>query len=116
MWLGEKQHISAEEFAKKYKAGEWGEPEIQLVDVREPEEWAVYHLERSRLIPLSELPERIGELDPSRKTAVMCAHGIRSLHAAWFLLQNGFSDVVNVNGGLAEVSLYLDEEDLKSGT
>jgi rhodanese-related sulfurtransferase len=45
----------------------------------------------------------------------MCAHGIRSLHVVQFLLNNGFADVVNVDGGLAEVSLYLDEGDLRQG-
>jgi rhodanese-related sulfurtransferase len=108
----DKYHISAEEFALKYKNREFDEEKVQIIDVREPEEWAVYRLKRSKLIPMNTIPERLGELHPGKKIYLICAHGVRSLHVANFLLHHSFQDVVNVDGGLAEVSLYLDEEDL----
>ncbi|SFJ57260.1 rhodanese-like domain-containing protein [Thermoflavimicrobium dichotomicum] len=105
----EKYHISAKDFAKKYKHGEL--QQVQLIDVREPQEWEIYHLEHSQLIPLAQLPLRLHELDRLKPVYILCAHGVRSWHAANYLLQEGFEQVMNVDGGLAEVSLYLDEDD-----
>ncbi|MBH8596655.1 MULTISPECIES: rhodanese-like domain-containing protein [unclassified Thermoactinomyces] len=106
-------HISAEEFARKYKSGALHPDEV--IDVREPEEWRMARLENCKFIPMGSISERIHELDPEQKIYVMCAHGIRSLHVVRFLSDHGFADVVNVDGGLAEVSLYLEEGDLRQG-
>jgi rhodanese-related sulfurtransferase len=106
-------HISAEEFARKYKSGDLHPGEV--IDVREPEEWRMVRLEHCKWIPMGKIPERLQELDRNQKIYVMCAHGIRSLHVVQFLINNGFADVVNVDGGLAEVSLYLDEGDFRQG-
>jgi rhodanese-related sulfurtransferase len=100
------KHISAQEFAKKYKLGELEKE--QCVDVREPEEWEIYHLDQFKLIPLGDLPNSLDDLDREKPIYLLCAHGVRSLYAANFLLRQGFLLVVNVDGGLAEVSLYLD--------
>jgi rhodanese-related sulfurtransferase len=62
-------------------------------------------------MPLGSLPERLTEIDPNKTIYLLCAHGVRSLHAANFLLQQGYADVVNVDGGLAEVLLYLEQEE-----
>ncbi|MBA4495636.1 rhodanese-like domain-containing protein [Paenactinomyces guangxiensis] len=103
--------MCAEEFACKYKNRDFDPAEVQVIDVREPEEWEIYHLSGSKLIPLNTLPERLSEIDQQKKTYLLCAHGIRSLHAANYLLHNGFTDVVNVDGGIAEISLYLDQRE-----
>lgn len=73
---------------------------VELLDVREPWEFDVCRLEGSRLIPLSQLPSRTGELDPVCTTVVICHHGVRSLRAAAFLEHLGFGDVVNLSGGI----------------
>ena len=73
---------------------------VELLDVREPWEFNVCRLEGSRLIPLSQLPTRLGELDPDRTTVVICHHGVRSLRAAAYLESFGFGDVVNLSGGI----------------
>lgn len=103
-------HISAREFAEKYKAEELGENSV-IIDVRELHEWEMIHLTKSRLISLGTLPNRIQELDPSQTTYLLCAHGVRSVHATNYLLQNGFNNVINIDGGIAQVALYLDEKD-----
>lgn len=72
----------------------------ELLDVREPWEFDVCRIEDSRLIPLSQLPARLGELDPARPTVVICHHGVRSLRAATYLEHCGFGDVVNLSGGI----------------
>ncbi len=80
----------------------------QLLDVREPVEYAISRLPGAVLIPMSELARRIGELDPSRPTIVCCTFGERSLRAVEFLRGVGFSDVRNLAGGVLR---WLDEID-----
>lgn len=73
---------------------------VSLLDVREPWEFEVCRIEGSRLVPLSQLPARLGELDPGLTTVVICHHGVRSLRAAAYLEHCGFADVVNLSGGI----------------
>ena len=101
------KNISAERFVHKYKAGEL--TGVQLLDVREQEEWEAYHLPGGILIPLQQLPDEYTKMDPKKEVYVYCAHGVRSLLVAKFLINHGFEKVFNVEGGLAEVSLHLDE-------
>jgi adenylyltransferase/sulfurtransferase len=71
-----------------------------LIDVREPAEHAVAHIEGSRLIPLQTLPEQIGSLPKDKEILVHCKAGGRSAKAVQFLLDHGFTDVKNVAGGM----------------
>lgn len=91
------RHLVAEELHSWLATG--GLP-VELLDVREPWEFNVCRIEGSRLIPLSQLPARLGELDPGRTTVVICHHGVRSLRAASYLEHCGFGDVVNLSGGI----------------
>lgn len=72
----------------------------QLLDVRQPKEYAAGHLPGSLLIPLKELPERVNELDNQKTTIVYCATGGRSRTAAQFLKGRHFSKVLNMAGGI----------------
>jgi adenylyltransferase/sulfurtransferase len=71
-----------------------------LLDVRGEQEWAICRLSGARLIPLDELAERIGELDPAQEIVVYCHHGMRSGMAAGLLRAHGFSRVMNLAGGI----------------
>ncbi len=73
---------------------------VQVVDVRTRSEFASGHLDRAHLIPVDELRQRMGELDPSAKTVVYCKVGLRGYLAARVLEQNGFKEVYNLSGGL----------------
>lgn len=73
---------------------------VQLVDVREPNEWAEGHIHGAVLIPLGELPVRMRELDPAKPVVVVCRSGNRSGRATQFLMQQGFQDVKNLAGGM----------------
>jgi rhodanese-related sulfurtransferase len=73
---------------------------VELLDVREPWEFQVCRIEGSRLVPLSQLPGRLAELDPGRPTVVICHHGVRSLRAGAYLEHCGFGDIVNLSGGI----------------
>ena len=71
-----------------------------LLDVRDPDEFEQMNIPGARLLPLGELQERAGELDPQAKTVVMCLSGGRSARATDFLLKQGFRDVCNLKGGI----------------
>ena len=74
-----------------------------LLDVREPWEWAVSSLvdRGARLIPLSELPERMGEIPLNRTVVVYCRSGERSLTAARKITDSGRGPVTSLRGGIA---------------
>lgn len=88
--------ISAKELARLRDAG----AEFELVDVREPDEYARSNL-GGRLIPLGELPERIGELDKTSHVVVHCKVGGRGAKGTQILRDAGFDNAWNVRGGLA---------------
>ena len=71
-----------------------------LIDVREPDEYAVAHIKGSQLIPLKTLPDQLAELPTDREILVHCKAGGRSAKAVQFLLSNGFTHVKNVSGGM----------------
>ena len=73
---------------------------VQILDVREPWEHALAHIPGAVLVPLGELAERVGELDPHRPLAAYCHHGMRSLHALRFLKSHGFIDLAHLAGGI----------------
>jgi len=73
---------------------------VNLVDVREPEEFETGHIPGATLIPLGQLPNRLAELDPSKPTVVYCKMGGRGMAGAGILAGAGFADVSNLNGGI----------------
>ncbi|NIM16952.1 MAG: hypothetical protein GTO45_33710 [Candidatus Aminicenantes bacterium] len=73
--------------------------EFCLLDVRQPKEYERGHIPGSVLIPLAQLPERIGELDPRKPIIAYCAIGGRSRAAASILQDGGFEAAYNLKGG-----------------
>ena len=73
--------------------------EIQILDVREPNEWQAGHVEGSVHLPLNRLMGGGEDLDPGRPVAVVCSVGARSEVGALMLRARGF-DAYNVEGGL----------------
>ena len=88
------KEIPFNEFIPKHQAGE-----IQVVDVREQEEYDALHLDGVTLLPLSELVDRYTELDKAQAYYVICKSGRRSARACQFLEEEGY-DVTNVQGGM----------------
>lgn len=74
---------------------------FQILDVRTPYEYESHRILGSVLIPLKQLPDRWGEIDPSRETLVVCEHGIRSADACYFLGERGFEKIYHLEGGLS---------------
>ncbi len=83
-----------------------------VLDVREPWELQTASVRPDGFellaMPMRSVPERYLELDRTRPIACLCHHGARSAQVAQFLLQNGFTDVVNIHGGIHAWSQELD--------
>ncbi|MBW2523875.1 MAG: hypothetical protein JRI23_06865 [Deltaproteobacteria bacterium] len=72
--------------------------EYTLLDVRQPDEFASGHLPGATSIPLSELPQRVGELERDKRLLVYCRSGGRAGNAVAFLHQAGLTEAVNIGG------------------
>ena len=73
--------------------------QIQLIDVREPHEWEIAHLEGATLIPLGDVQSHLSQLDATREYVVYCKSGGRSAQATSLLQAAGFR-VKNLRGGI----------------
>ena len=99
------EEISATELKRKLDAGE----DIQLIDVRQPEEWAFAKIEGAKLIPLGEIMNRRDEIDESRETVIHCKAGMRSARAVQALQQAGYKgNIKNLKGGITAWSNDVD--------
>lgn len=77
--------------------------DILMLDVRTPMEYeALGHIPGARLLPIHELPEQLGTLNPDQATVVICEHGIRSADASHYLAYHGFKQVYHLATGMAE--------------
>jgi molybdopterin/thiamine biosynthesis adenylyltransferase/rhodanese-related sulfurtransferase len=93
---GEEWDITPRELAGQLKAG----VPLKLVDVREPHELEISHIEGSQVIPLGQLASRLSELDPVDEIVLICKAGVRSTRALHILLGAGFRKLHNLKGGL----------------
>ena len=99
------REITALELKTRLDAGE----DLQLIDVRQPDEYAFAKIPDTRLIPLGEIMSRKGEIDPSRETVVVCKMGGRSARAIDALERSGFEGaLVNLRGGITAWSNDVD--------
>jgi len=81
---------------------------IKVIDVREPDEYQIAHIDGVPLFPLNTLPQRFTELDPNQQYYIHCKSGIRSMKALKFLKEQGFKYLKSVKGG---ISAWSDEID-----
>ena len=99
------QEISATELKQRLDAGE----DIQIIDVRQPDEFAFAKIEGTKLIPLGEVISRMDEIDESRETVVHCKMGGRSAKAIEALQRAGFKgSLTNLVGGITAWSNEVD--------
>ncbi len=73
---------------------------VRIIDVREPHEWDIVHLEGAELIPLGELAARMHELDSAENIVLQCKTGARSAQALSLLHGAGFRKLKNLRGGI----------------
>lgn len=99
------QEITATELKKRLDAGE----DIQIIDVRQPDEFAFAKIEGTKLIPLGEILSRMNEIDPKKETVIHCKMGGRSARAIEALQNAGFKgNLINLKGGITAWSNEVD--------
>lgn len=101
------QEITATELKKRMDAGE----DVQLIDVRQPDEYAFARIEGAKLIPLGEIASRIDELDDTRELVLQCKAGGRSAQAIDLLTRSGYKGkMTNLKGGITAWSNEVDSK------
>ena len=98
------REISATELAARMTRGE----DFDLVDVREPAEWAIARIEGARLVPLATIGTASHDWDRSREVVLYCKAGVRSMRAAEELVRQGFTNVTSVAGGIVSWTSDVD--------
>lgn len=98
------ESISPEELKERLERGD----ALQVIDVREAEEYEIARIEGARLLPLSRFPEWAGRLDPDAEIVFMCHHGIRSAQVCYHLAREGFRKLYNLSGGIDAWSCEVD--------
>ncbi|MEY2411275.1 MAG: sulfur-carrier protein adenylyltransferase/sulfurtransferase [Verrucomicrobiota bacterium] len=81
---------------------------VKVIDVREPDEYQIAHIQGVPLFPLSTLPQKFTELDANQTLYIHCKSGVRSLKALSFLREQGFKYVKSVKGGIGAWSDEID--------
>ncbi len=97
--------LSPREFLERRAAG----TAMTLIDVREDWETKLAPVPEAHVhIPMGQIPDRVGELDPRQETVVICRSGGRSLQVAHYLERSGFVNVANLAGGILAWSRDVD--------
>jgi hydroxyacylglutathione hydrolase len=94
--VGTLTNVTVEELAERLAQ----DRDLVVLDVREPAEWLDAHIADAQHIPMRQVAERLGEIPRDRRIAVTCAGGARSSLVGSLLLARGFTDLVNVWGGM----------------
>ncbi|MEV6598931.1 rhodanese-like domain-containing protein [Actinoplanes sp. NPDC051346] len=76
------------------------EPAAFLLDVREPDEWQAGHAPEARHMPMMEVPARVAEIPNDTEVVVVCRSGGRSGQVVSYLMNNGWDNVRNLDGGM----------------
>ena len=99
------QEVTATELKRQMDSGK----DVQLIDVRQPDEHEFAKIKGAKLIPLGDIVKRMGELDANREVIVHCKAGGRSAQAIEMLKRSGFTgDLKNLKGGITAWSNEVD--------
>lgn len=92
------KQVSVKEAAALLQA----DPKATLLDVRTPEEYEELHAPQAQLRPLGDLATWAPTLDPNKRYVVICRSGSRSMRASQQLVERGFTNITNVQGGMLD--------------
>jgi sulfur-carrier protein adenylyltransferase/sulfurtransferase len=102
---GRMEEITASELKERIDRGD----DLQIIDVREPNEYDIARIPGTRLIPLGQVTQRMGEIEEGRETVVHCKGGVRSARAIEALQGAGFKGkLLNLKGGITAWSNDVD--------
>ncbi len=99
------QQLTAEELKEYIDKG----ASFVLLDVRETWEYEICHIESSINIAMTDISSALQEIDLEKMTVVVCHHGMRSFQVAQYLEAEGFSNVMNLEGGIASWARSIDQ-------
>lgn len=88
--------LTVEKVARDLRGGS-----IQLIDVREQDEWDAGRIAGSTLVPMSDFARHVSDIDPSIPIVTVCQAGVRSLYVAEALANAGFTSVRSMTGGIS---------------
>ena len=74
--------------------------QITILDVREPHELNICSIDGTLNIPMAEVPQKLDQLNKDLPLVVMCRSGKRSMSVISFLQEHGFSNLINLEGGI----------------
>lgn len=80
----------------------------RIIDVREPHEWQICHIDGAEHIPMRQIPESVCKLSKDQHLLICCHHGGRSMRVVQYLRSLGFSAVTNIEGGVNAWSQHVD--------
>lgn len=100
------QHMTAAELAQRLHDA--SQPQPLLLDVREAWEFDTCHIAGAQSMPMNAVPARYMELDKASPIVCICHHGARSMQVARFLEHNGFTQLINLTGGVHAWALQVD--------
>lgn len=86
--------------AQELLAGLQSDAPVLLIDVREPWEWQSGHIDGARHIPMNTLPQHLESLKKEDDIVIYCHLGNRSWYATAYLMQQGFTNVASLAGGI----------------
>lgn len=72
----------------------------RLIDVREPWEFEICHLQGSELLPMGHIPTLLQRFHEAAEYVIICHHGIRSMQVINFLAHHGIHNTINLDGGV----------------
>ena len=98
------QSATPTEIKRRLDAGE----NVHIIDVREPNEHRVAHIEQAELRPMSQIQSWWQELPRDQELVIMCHHGSRSAHVCMALRDAGFERLTNMTGGIDAWSTSVD--------
>ena len=99
------KEIDVFELNEKFKKNQ----DFLLLDVRNNQEVIISKINNSIHIPMNEIPTRLNEIDKNKAIIVQCKSGKRSAKVCEFLIQNGYSDVKNLVGGILAWAKHIDD-------
>ncbi len=98
------KNISPKELKTRLDAGET----LDVIDVREDWERDISKVAFAKAIPMNEIPQRTAEIPKDTPVVVMCRSGGRSSQVATFLESEGYTNVLNLEGGILRWALDVD--------
>jgi rhodanese-related sulfurtransferase len=99
--------LSARDVKQNLDAGE----KLHLIDVREPNEFAICKIEGATLLPMRSVPSELQDLEAKAATGplvVFCHHGVRSLNVVHWLREQGIENCSSMSGGIDAWSATVD--------